>query len=104
MQGVEVQENNSDEFFDYVEIKIDPKQSPIRIDKFLMDRMERATRNRIQNAIRSGSIRVDGNEVKPNFKVKPGQVISAVVPRPPGRAWGWCRKKWTWMCGMRTRI
>jgi len=88
MQDERVNDEQSDEFFDHIEIKIDPKQSPIRIDKFLMDRMERATRNRIQNAIRSGSIRVDNKEVKPNFKVKPGQVISAVVPRPPGEGVG----------------
>jgi 23S rRNA pseudouridine1911/1915/1917 synthase len=88
LHSEELSENNSDEFFDHIEIRIDAKQSPIRIDKFLMDRMERATRNRLQNAIRAGSIRVNGEEVKPNFKVKPGQVISAVVPRPPGEGVG----------------
>lgn len=78
----------SDEFYDHIEIRVDHKQSPIRIDKFMMDRLERASRNRIQNAIRSGSIRVDDKEIKPNFKVKPGQLISAVVPRPPGEGTG----------------
>ena len=81
-------DTSSDEFYDHIEIKVDPKQSPIRIDKFMMDRLEKASRNRIQNAIRSGSIRVDDKEIKPNFKVKPGQLISAVVPRPPGEGTG----------------
>lgn len=88
MQDEKLNDAYSDEFYDHIEINVDPKQSPIRIDKFLMDRLERASRNRIQNAIRSGSIRVDDKEVKPNFKVKPGQVISAVVPRPPGEGVG----------------
>ncbi len=78
----------SDEFYDHVEIAVDPKQSPIRIDKFLMDRLEKVSRNRVQNAIRSGSILVDEKEVKPNFKVKPGQTISIVLPRPPGEGVG----------------
>lgn len=81
-------DNYSDEFQDSYDIHIDPKQKPIRIDKFLMDRIEKATRNRIQNAIRSGSIQVDNKDVKPNFKVKPGQRISVVIPRPPGEGRG----------------
>ncbi len=85
MREVEkLNDNYTDEFYDSYDINVDAKQSPIRIDKFLMDRIERATRNRIQNAIRAGAIRVDSQEVKPNFKVKPGQVISVVIPHPPG--------------------
>jgi 23S rRNA pseudouridine1911/1915/1917 synthase len=81
-------ENYSDDYQDSYEIKVDPKQRPIRIDKFLMDRIEKASRNRIQNAIKSGSILVDEKEVKPNFKVKPGQRISVVIPRPPDQGKG----------------
>jgi 23S rRNA pseudouridine1911/1915/1917 synthase len=74
---------DSDDYQDHQQIVIDPKQSPLRIDKFLMDRLMKVSRNRIQNAIRSGSILVDDKEVKPNFKVKPGQVITMILPRPP---------------------
>ena len=73
---------NSDDFNVHQEIVIDAGQNPLRIDKFLMDRLMKVSRNRVQNAIRSGSIRVDGREVKPNFKIKPGQVISMVLPKP----------------------
>jgi 23S rRNA pseudouridine1911/1915/1917 synthase len=73
-----------DEYSAYNEILVDPQQSPIRIDKFLIDRMQKVSRNRLQNAIRAGSIRVDDQEIKPNFKVKPGQRISVLVPKPPG--------------------
>ncbi len=83
----EKQENRedslSDDLFDHQEIKVDRKQSPIRIDKFLMDRLERISRNRIQTAIKSGSILVNTEEVKPNYKVRPGDAISVVLPRPP---------------------
>lgn len=74
---------DTDDYLDHQQIVIDAKQSPIRIDKFLMDRMMKVSRNRVQNAIRSGSILVDEKEIKPNFKVKPGQVISMVLPKPP---------------------
>lgn len=79
-----MQDNYTDEYYDYQIIKVDRKQSLIRIDKFLMDRLERTSRSRIQNAIKSGSIMVDGQEVKPNYKVKPGDEISIIIPRPPG--------------------
>ncbi len=77
------QDNSSDELYEYQEIKVDPKQSPIRIDKFLMDRLFNVSRNRLQEAIKSGSILVNQKAVKPNFKVKPGQVIRVLVPRAP---------------------
>ncbi|MCG8331182.1 MAG: RluA family pseudouridine synthase [Chitinophagales bacterium] len=76
-----MQDNQTDEYYDHRVIKVDPKQSPIRIDKFLMDRLEGTSRNRVQNAIRSGAITVDEKEIKPNHKVKPGQEISIIVPK-----------------------
>lgn len=76
--------DQDEEYYDYSEIIVDRGQSPLRIDKFLIDRLENASRNRIQNAIRCGSITVDGQEIKPNFKVKPGNTISMVLPRPHG--------------------
>lgn len=78
-----MQDNQSDEFYDQRIIKVDPGQSLLRIDKFLMDRLESVSRNWVQNAIRSGSITVDGQSVKPNHKVKPNQEISVLVPKRP---------------------
>ncbi len=77
-------DNSSDDYQGYNRIQVDRGQSPLRIDKFLLDRLNRVSRNRIQNAIRAGAILVNGKEVKPNFKVKPGQEIAVVVPKPPG--------------------
>ena len=73
-----------DDYFFQQEIDVDPKQSSIRIDKFLMDRLENTSRNRIQNAIRAASVMVDGKPVKPNFKIKPLQKITIILPRPRG--------------------
>ncbi|MEL6357321.1 MAG: S4 domain-containing protein, partial [Bacteroidota bacterium] len=74
----------NDELFETFDIHVDPKQSPIRLDKFLIDKTYRLSRNRIQNAIKAGSVLVDGLVVKPNFKVKPDQHISVVMPKPYG--------------------
>ncbi|MEM7571946.1 MAG: RluA family pseudouridine synthase [Bacteroidota bacterium] len=78
------QEDYNEELFETLDIIVDGKQSPLRLDKFLFDRLQKSTRNRIQNAIKAGSIMVDARIVKPNHRVKPGQKISVVIPKPPG--------------------
>ncbi len=85
---MEEEKEYNDDYYDYRIIKVDPKQSLIRIDKFLMDRLERTSRNRIQNAIRSGSIQVNKEDIKPNYKVRPGDEISVLIPKPPGEGTG----------------
>lgn len=72
-----------DDYYIFKEIVVDPKQSPLRIDKFLLDRLERVTRSKIQTAIRSGAVLVDEKEVKPNHKVRPGELIKLILPEPP---------------------
>ena len=72
---------SSDEFFERHEIVADPKQGLIRLDKFLIDRLSNRSRNKVQNAIRTGSVKVDDREVKPNYKVKPGNIITIVLPK-----------------------
>lgn len=79
---------SNDDLQDHQVIIVDPKQSPIRIDKFLMDRVFRVTRNRLQNAIRAGAVLVNDKEIKPNFKVKPGHKIDVILPRPPSSIGG----------------
>jgi len=73
----------SDELFEHQRIIADPKQSPIRIDKFLMDRLLRVSRNRVQNAIKIGSILVNDKEVKSNYKIRPADIITVVLPTNP---------------------
>lgn len=63
-------------------IVADKGQSPMRIDKFLMDHMGDTSRNRIQKAAEAGCIRVDGKPVRSNYKVKPLQVVTLVLDRP----------------------
>lgn len=71
----------ADELYEHQEFVADPKQGQIRLDKFLIDRLAHRSRNKVQNAIRAGSVKVDDREVKPNYKVKPGNIISIVLPK-----------------------
>ena len=75
------EQSANDEWYERHEIVADPKQSYIRLDKFLMDRLANRSRSRVQNAIRAGSVKVDDLEVKPNYKVKPGNHISIILPK-----------------------
>lgn len=66
------EENNdvSDELYQRFIFNADKGQEPYRIDKFLMNRIEGATRNKLQQAINTGLILVNNKEVKQNYKVK----------------------------------
>ena len=61
----------------------DKGQEPVRVDKFLMNRIENATRNKIQKAAKSGYIFSNENPVKQNYKVKPGDIIKVMFHHPP---------------------
>lgn len=73
-ENPEIQENN-DELYERFNITIDKGQEPLRIDKFLMQRIEGATRNKLQQAINLGMVLVNGREIKSNYKVKPLDAI-----------------------------
>lgn len=75
-------EQDDEELFEHYRIKADPGQEIIRIDKFLIDRLPNTSRNKIQNAAKNGTILVNGTAVKQNYKIKPGDEVSIVLPYP----------------------
>ncbi|HHN48310.1 MAG TPA: RluA family pseudouridine synthase [Bacteroidales bacterium] len=78
----ELPEEETD-LYEHHRLVVDKGQSLLRIDKFLMGRLENVTRNRLQNATHAGNILVNGKAVKPNYKVKPGDIITIVLAQPP---------------------
>lgn len=70
----------NDDLQDVLVIQVDKNQSPRRIDTFLTDRIKNVSRTRIQQGIRTGAITVNGNPIKPNFKIAPLQTIQVIVP------------------------
>ncbi|HBC79185.1 MAG TPA: RNA pseudouridine synthase [Bacteroidales bacterium] len=71
------------ELFEHYRFKADPGQSVLRIDKFIFTRIENTSRTRIQNAANAGNILVNSIPVKPNYRVKPGDIVQIVLPTPP---------------------
>ena len=67
--------DSNDELYERFNLTVDKGQEPLRIDKFLISRIERGTRNKLQRAINSGMVLVNGKEVRPNYKVKPNDEI-----------------------------
>ncbi len=83
MQENDFQETEDNDLYEHFKIKVDKGQSLLRIDKFLMLRVENASRNRIQNAIDAGNVLVNGKVIKASYKVKPADEINIVLPEPP---------------------
>lgn len=70
INNVEENQDSNDELYQRFVFNADKGQEPFRIDKFLMNRIEGATRNKLQQAINAGLILVNNKEVKQNYKVK----------------------------------
>lgn len=73
----------STELYEHFRIIADKGQTITRVDKFLQNRIENVSRNRIQQAAKAGSIFVNDKVVKQNYKVKPNDVVSVVLSYPP---------------------
>jgi 23S rRNA pseudouridine1911/1915/1917 synthase len=73
------------ELFEHFRFIADKGQSPIRIDKYLVNCMANISRNRIQEAADAGNILVNEKPVKANYKVKPNDIISIVMTYPPSQ-------------------
>lgn len=83
MKAEELNENEDQELFEHYRIEVDPGQKPLRIDKFLANRIENASRSKIQSAADAENILVNERPVKSNYKIKPNDIISIVMAYPP---------------------
>ena len=71
------------ELFEHHRIVADKGQSLMRLDKFVTMRIENATRTKVQKGIEFGSILVNNKKVKSNYQIKPGDIVTVVLPNPP---------------------
>jgi 23S rRNA pseudouridine1911/1915/1917 synthase len=83
MHAMQEELNEQNELFEHHRLIVDKGQGLLRIDKFLSSKLENISRTRIQNAARAGNILVNDAPAKPNYKVKPNDIISIVLPHPP---------------------
>lgn len=77
--------NNEEELelFEHYKFEAGKGQAPLRVDKFLMNLIENATRNKIQKAAENGNIFVNDVPVKSNYKVKSNDVVRILMENPP---------------------
>lgn len=77
------QELSQDDLFEHFKFVASKGQEPLRVDKFLMNFIENATRNKIQKAAKDGHIWVNDTVVKQNYKVKAGDEVRVLFEHPP---------------------
>ncbi|RZT00129.1 RluA family pseudouridine synthase [Aquimarina brevivitae] len=76
-------DENDDELYEHYKFVAGAGQVPLRVDKFLMNFVENATRNKIQQAAKEGCVYVNDVAVKSNHKVKPNDVVRVLFSHPP---------------------
>lgn len=83
MSEQQQEREENEDLYEHHRFQADKGQGQIRVDKFLMARVENATRTRIQNAVKAGNVLVNGEVVKSSYKVKPLDDVSVVMAYPP---------------------
>ena len=83
MTGEELPDSREQDLFEHYRYVVDPGQSMVRIDKYLAARIENVSRTRVQEAAQAGNILVNDTAVKPNYRIKPLDVIQILLPDPP---------------------
>jgi len=75
--------DEQDELYEHHRYVADKNQGLLRIDKFIFNLLAQTSRNRIQQAAKAGSIWVNGKSVKPNYRVRPDDVVQIILDHPP---------------------
>ena len=78
----ELDEDENHQLYEHFRFEADPGQQPMRVDKFMCEKLQHSSRNRIQKAADAGFIHVNDRPVKSNYKVRPGDVVTLMLDRP----------------------
>jgi 23S rRNA pseudouridine1911/1915/1917 synthase len=76
------EETETEELYEHHRLVADPGQQPLRVDKFVSNLIGQTSRSKLQTAAKSGYVRVNGEPVKSNFKVKAEDVVTIEFPKP----------------------
>ncbi|MFK8268526.1 RluA family pseudouridine synthase [Capnocytophaga cynodegmi] len=83
MQEFDEDLEKEEELYEHYSFKAGKGQEPLRVDKFLMNFVENATRNKVQQAAKQGNIFVNGVAVKSNHRVKANDEVKVMFAHPP---------------------
>lgn len=78
----EFEDDEGQQLYEHLRIVVDKGQVPLRIDKFMFERLQHTSRNRIQRAADAGFVHVNDRPVKSNYRVRPLDVITLMLDRP----------------------
>ena len=70
------------QLYEHFRVEADKGQVPVRVDKFLFEKLQHSSRNRIQKAADAGFVHVNGQPAKSSYKVRPGDVVTLMLDRP----------------------
>src|SRR5574344_1990719 len=70
------------QLYEHFRFEVDPGQVATRVDKFMCEKLQHSSRNRIQKAADAGYVHVNDHPVKSNHKVRPGDVVTLMLDRP----------------------
>ena len=79
----EIKDELKDELYERHKFTVDPGQELMRMDKYLLNLIQNTSRSKIQYAAKAGCILVNGTPEKQNYRVKPGDQITILMPNPP---------------------
>jgi 23S rRNA pseudouridine1911/1915/1917 synthase len=78
----DVESVGAQELYEHFRVVVDKGQTPMRVDKYLFERIVNASRNRIQKAADAGFVMANGKPVKCSYKIKPLDVLTVMMDRP----------------------
>lgn len=82
IQDIDDLEGEQGQLYEHFRFVADAGQVPVRVDKFMVEKLQHSSRNRIQNAADAGYVHVNDRPVKSNYKVRPGDVVTLMLDRP----------------------
>ena len=74
--------DDGQQLYEHFRFEVDRGQVPVRIDKFMFEKLQHSSRNRIQKAAEAGFVHVNDRPVKSNYKVRPGDIVTLMLDRP----------------------
>ena len=78
----ELDDDEEQQLYEHYRFVVDRGQVPVRIDKFMFEKLQHSSRNRIQKAADAGFVHVNDRAVKSNYKVRPGDVVTLMLDHP----------------------
>ena len=82
IDDIDIEDEEGQQLYEHLRVVVDKGQEPLRIDKFMLKKLQHTSRNRIQRAADSGFVHVNDRPVKSNYRVRPFDVITLMLDRP----------------------